>query len=130
MAEGISKLLGGTVLIPYAVEIDGQVIKVFDEVNHRPCPAPAAAASDFSVDKPQYDQRWVSCYRPFIVVGGELTLAGLDLVFDPISKIYEAPFQMKSNGGMLLIDDFGRQQVSPRDLPTVGSFHWKGVSIT
>jgi predicted ATPase with chaperone activity len=54
--------------------------------------------------------------RPFIVVGGELTLAGLDLVFDEVNKFYEAPFQVKANGGILLIDDFGRQQVRPRDL--------------
>ena len=116
VAEAIARLLGGTVHIPYAVEIDGQVIKVFDAVNHRPLPEPAAASSGFGSDTPRYDQRWVLCHRPFIVVGGELTLAGLDLVFDPISKIYEAPFQMKANGGMFLIDDFGRQQVSPRDL--------------
>lgn len=111
VAEGISKLLGGTVYIPYGVEVDGQVIKVFDEVNHKPAPEPA-----MTLDAPARDMRWVLCHRPFIVVGGELTLAGLDLVFDPISKIYEAPYQMKSNGGMFLIDDFGRQQVSPHDL--------------
>jgi predicted ATPase with chaperone activity len=62
------------------------------------------------------DPRWVHIRRPFIVVGGELTLAGLDLVFDDVHKFYEAPFQVKANGGILLIDDFGRQQVRPRDL--------------
>src|SRR4029079_3333670 len=62
------------------------------------------------------DPRWVRIKRPFIVTGGELTLAGLDLVFDDVNKYYEAPFQVKSNGGMFLIDDFGRQQVRPRDL--------------
>ena len=116
VAEGISKLLGGTVFIPYAVEIDGQVIKVYDEVNHRPIPELAAAAPGLGTDTPLNDQRWALCHRPFIVVGGELTLAGLDLVYDPGSKVYEAPYQMKANGGMFLIDDFGRQQVSPRDL--------------
>jgi hypothetical protein len=116
VAAGISKLLGGTVHIPYVVEIDGQVIKVFDEVNHKPLPEPANTPGSFGSDPPSHDRRWVLCKRPFIEVGGELTLAGLDLVFDPISKTYEAPFQMKANGGMFLIDDFGRQQVSPRDL--------------
>jgi predicted ATPase with chaperone activity len=116
VAEGISKLLGGTVHIPYVVEVDGQVIKVFDEVNHKPLPEPPRTSPGFGADPPAHDRRWVLCQRPLIEVGGELTLAGLDLVFDPISKTYEAPFQMKANSGMLLIDDFGRQQVSPRDL--------------
>lgn len=62
------------------------------------------------------DPRWVKIRRPFILVGGELTLQGLDLVFDDTHKFYEAPFQVKANGGILLIDDFGRQQVRPRDL--------------
>jgi hypothetical protein len=62
------------------------------------------------------DARWVRIRRPFIMVGGELTLSGLDLVFDDTLKYYEAPFQVKANGGILLIDDFGRQQVRPRDL--------------
>jgi hypothetical protein len=65
---------------------------------------------------PRRDPRWVKIRRPFIVVGGELTLAGLDLVFDDTNKFYEAPFQVKANGGILLIDDFGRQLVRPRDL--------------
>jgi SpoVK/Ycf46/Vps4 family AAA+-type ATPase len=62
------------------------------------------------------DGRWIRIKRPVIMVGGELTLSGLDLVYDPTNKFYEAPFQMKANGGMLLIDDFGRQQIRPRDL--------------
>jgi hypothetical protein len=62
------------------------------------------------------DPRWVRIRRPFVVVGGELTLSGLDLVFDDTLKYYEAPFQVRANGGIFLIDDFGRQQVRPRDL--------------
>ena len=116
IAEGISKLLGGQIFIPYAVEVGGQVIQVFDQVNHKPLAEPTANSLSADPHAPTRDQRWVLCQRPCIVVGGELTLAGLDLIFDPIAKIYEAPFQMKANGGMLLIDDFGRQQVSPRDL--------------
>jgi hypothetical protein len=64
----------------------------------------------------RYDQRWVKIHRPLITVGGELNLQGLDLQFDPVHKFYEAPFQVKANGGILLIDDFGRQQIAPRDL--------------
>jgi hypothetical protein len=64
----------------------------------------------------RYDQRWLRVKRPVITTGGELTLETLDLVWDDVSKYYEAPFQMKANGGMFLIDDFGRQLVRPRDL--------------
>lgn len=109
----------GTMYIPYSLFIDGQVIKLFDEINHtRVAPAskidPNDPMSVVSSEKP--DQRWVQIYRPFIVVGGELTLNGLDLVFNTDTKYYEAPFQVKANGGSLLIDDFGRQLVRPVDL--------------
>ncbi len=113
MAEGIAQLLGGQVYVPYAIEVDGQVIKVFDGLNHEPIEHNQLNGSTESMRR---DQRWVLCKRPFIIAGGELDLESLDLVFDPISKVYEAPFQLKANGGMFLIDDFGRQQVRPRDL--------------
>lgn len=109
IAEAIGKMImGGSIYIPYAVEVDGQVIKVFDSVNHVPAEAPAAGRN--------VDPRWVYIHRPVITVGGELTLETLDLVYDETNKYYEAPFQMKANGGVLIIDDFGRQQVRPRDL--------------
>lgn len=112
-----------TMYIPYALYIDGQVVKLYDEVNHR-CVADESphASGTGSLgtgglrNAPRRDMRWVRIHRPFIVVGGELTLAGLDLVFDDVHKFYEAPFQVKANGGILLIDDFGRQLVRPRDL--------------
>ncbi len=109
IAESIGKMvLGSALFIPYAVEVDGQVIKIFDFVNHIPIePQPDART---------VDPRWVLTQRPVIITGGELTLETLDLVYDETNKYYEAPFQMKANGGMLLIDDFGRQQVRPRDL--------------
>lgn len=111
-----------TIYIPYALYVDGQVIKLFDEVNHRraaddPPLGSAGAGGTGGLRNPQKrDLRWVHIHRPFIMVGGELTLMGLDLVFDDVLKYYEAPFQVKANGGILLIDDFGRQQVRPRDL--------------
>ncbi len=109
IAEAIGKMImGGTIYIPYAVEVDGQVVKVFDNVNHVLAEAPAAGRN--------VDPRWVCIRRPVITVGGELTLETLDLVYDETNKYYEAPFQMKANGGVLIIDDFGRQQVRPRDL--------------
>lgn len=104
--------------IPYALYVDGQIIKLYDSVNHqRATDDDATAAGTGSLRSGQkHDPRWVHIRRPFIVVGGELTLAGLDLVFDDTHKYYEAPFQVKANGGIFLIDDFGRQQVRPRDL--------------
>jgi predicted ATPase with chaperone activity len=109
IAETAAKLLGGTIYIPYALEFDGQVIKVFDTIFH-----PAVDPEDRQVDA--RDRRWVKCTRPVVVAGGELTMESLDLVYSETSKFYEAPFQLKANCGMFLIDDFGRQQVSPRDL--------------
>lgn len=116
VARAIGNLvLSQTMYIPYAIFVDGQVITMFDSVNHQ------LAQEDDTVNGSarggvRKDSRWVYINRPFIMVGGELTLAGLDLVFDDTLKFYEAPFQVKANGGILLIDDFGRQQVRPRDL--------------
>jgi SpoVK/Ycf46/Vps4 family AAA+-type ATPase len=91
------------------------VIKVFDEVNHQRLPEPKAMGNGVG-GRTRYDRRWVRVKRPVIMTGGELTMETLDLVWDDVSKYYEAPFQMKANGGMFLVDDFGRQQVRPRDL--------------
>lgn len=119
IARGIGNLiLRENLYIPYALYIDGQVVKLFDSVNHQ------LSKDDDSTPRgtgslragTRRDPRWVLIRRPFIFVGGELNLAGLDLVFDDVNKYYEAPFQVKANGGILLIDDFGRQQVRPRDL--------------
>ncbi len=111
-------VLSQTMYIPYALYLDGQVIKLYDAVSHKLAPeAEANGSGTGSVrSTSRRDPRWVKIRRPFIVVGGELTLEGLDLVFDDTHKYYEAPFQVKANGGILLIDDFGRQMVRPRDL--------------
>ena len=110
IAESIGQMiLGDMMYIPYAVEVGGHVIRIFDYVNH-------VLAQEESSTNRTHDPRWMRIQRPVITVGGELTLETLDLVYDENSKYYEAPFQVKANGGMLLIDDFGRQQVRPRDL--------------
>ncbi|HEY6074692.1 MAG TPA: ATP-binding protein, partial [Anaerolineales bacterium] len=112
-------VLSQTMYIPYALYLDGQVIKVYDAVSHRLAPqSPEANATTTGSLRAntRRDPRWIRIRRPFIVVGGELTLEGLDLVYDDTHRFYEAPFQVKANGGILLIDDFGRQQVRPRDL--------------
>jgi len=103
--------------IPFAIDIDGQVVKLYDSVTHV-LTEDSEVSSDGSGAKSgsRHDPRWIKIHRPFVVVGGELTMAGLDLVFDDVNKFYEAPFQVKANGGVFLIDDFGRQQVRPRDL--------------
>jgi SpoVK/Ycf46/Vps4 family AAA+-type ATPase len=103
--------------IPYAIYIDGQVVKMYDSVNHQLAREEDSSPNTGTVRTgARRDTRWVRIRRPFIVVGGELNMAGLDIVFDDVNKFYEAPFQMKANGGIFLIDDFGRQQVRPRDL--------------
>jgi len=117
----ISEAIGFMILqdemyIPYAVEVDGQIIKVFDPVSHKTAPAEPISQYGGPSDAQRLDRRWVRIRRPVVVTGGELTLESLDLNWDPIKKYYEAPLQMKANGGMLLIDDFGRQQIRPRDL--------------
>jgi len=110
-------ILQESMYIPYAVYIDGQVVKIYDSVNHQAAPEEEPAPSSGTLRaSTRRDPRWIRIHRPFIITGGELTLAGLDLVFDDVNKYYEAPFQIKANGGILLIDDFGRQLVRPRDL--------------
>ena len=108
VAERINNALPGAIWIPYAIEIDGQIIRVFDSHSHSPAPEDETPA--------EYDRRWVHIKRPLVIVGGELTLENTDLVWSEVARFYEAPFQMKSNGGTLVIDDFGRQRVNPTDL--------------
>jgi predicted ATPase with chaperone activity len=115
LAEAIGSMLPGLVYIPYAITSDGHVIKLYDSLNHRR-DREERGFPNGPKRGDRVDERWVLIERPAIQTGGELTLESLDLVYDPIAKFYEAPYQMKANGGMFLIDDFGRQQVRPRDL--------------
>jgi hypothetical protein len=129
IAEGMGRALGGDLYVPHAIDVDGQIVTVFDPVNHDSLEgAPDNDVNDVNdvddVDEDQgsvirtapRDRRWVRIRRPVVVVGGELTLEMLDLSFNPISKFHEAPIQMKANGGIFLVDDFGRQRVRPQDL--------------
>jgi energy-coupling factor transporter ATP-binding protein EcfA2 len=109
IAEAIARMMADSILVPHAIVVDGQVIKVFDAVYHDPIPLEPAESI-------VADQRWALTKRPVVIAGGELNMDSLDLVYEPTSRYYEAPLQMKANGGLFLIDDFGRQQVSPRDL--------------
>ncbi|MFO7170324.1 MAG: ATP-binding protein, partial [Chloroflexota bacterium] len=109
IAERITHLMGDDVFIPYTIYADGAVIKMYDAIVHEP------PKREWPEEQP-YDRRWVRISRPVVIVGGELTLAGLDLTYNRDSRMYEAPFQMKANCGVFLIDDFGRQQVRVFDL--------------
>ncbi len=116
----IGKMLPGTILIPHAVEVHGQIIKVYDPRIHE------AISDDLLLERRQEmtqvtperrrDQRWVIAKRPVISVGGELTLQDLELRYSPLSQFYIAPLQWKANGGLLIIDDFGRQMIEPQAL--------------
>jgi hypothetical protein len=115
LAEGVGRALGGDMFVPHAIDIDGQVITMFDPVNHVMLEAPVDSGPSI-IKNAQPDRRWVRVKRPVVTVGGELTLEMLDLSFNEISKFYEAPLQLKANGGVFVVDDFGRQRIRPRDL--------------
>jgi predicted ATPase with chaperone activity len=108
MAEALSRVLAeDKVWLPHSVEVDGQVITIYDPAIHRRCT---------EEEPPYHDDRWVLCERPNVLVGGELTSSMLDLEFNPITKFYVGPVQLKANNGILIIDDFGRQRVRPEEL--------------
>jgi len=114
MGEGIGKVLGGDIYVPYAIDVDGQIVTMYDPVTHEAHELDEEGSiirSDAAVDG-----RWIRISRPVITVGGELTLEMLDLRYGELSAFYEAPVHLKANGGVLVVDDFGRQRVPPRDL--------------
>jgi predicted ATPase with chaperone activity len=115
IAQGLGKLLEGEIAIPHALEVDGQLMRLFDPVNHHPIPEAAHSVPGL-VSGPRLDARWVRCSRPLVTVGGELTLDSLELTYSSDNGFYTPPIQALANGGVLVIDDFGRQQCSPRQL--------------
>jgi hypothetical protein len=115
LAEGIGRAYGDEMHMPYAIDVDGQTITMYDPVSHQ-LAAGVRMAADSVVASEGTDRRWERIVRPVVVVGGELTLEMLDLTFNPIARFYEAPIQMKANGGVFVVDDFGRQRIPARDL--------------
>jgi hypothetical protein len=114
MSAGIGRALGGAVYMPFALDIGGQVVTMFDPVTH--VPQPLDAGDPLVRPDTASDPRWIRVRRPVITVGGELTLEQLDLKFNHLAKFYEAPVQLKANCGVLLVDDFGRQRIPASDL--------------
>lgn len=118
VARCFASVFSDVIYVPYAVMVDGQIIRVYDPSIHVPLRT-AITGTDFDlslVRRDDYDARWVPCSRPFVMTGGELTLDMLDLRYEKVGKFYEAPLHVKALGGCFIIDDFGRQLVSPTNL--------------
>jgi predicted ATPase with chaperone activity len=114
ISQAIHNLLEGDIYLPHALEVEGSIIRFFDPVNHEPIDEEQSDTGlDIGIGA---DQRWVRCRRPMVMVGGELSLDQLELSYSPSMGFYRAPVQAVANGGVLVIDDFGRQTCSPRDL--------------
>ena len=114
LAEALMNVDDSCVYVPYALDCQGTIVQVFDPLYHQPVAGRRRAVG--VATGPQHDRRWIKCRRPFIVTGGELTLEMLDLNYNATSKIYDAPYQLKANNGIYLIDDFGRQQCTPAEV--------------
>ena len=113
IAQALHNLLDGPIAIPHALEVEGQIIRLFNPINHEPIPDDGA---DPWTTEARLDRRWVLCRRPKVMVGGELTMQSLDLAYSTTTGFYNAPIQLMANGGLLVIDDFGRQACSPREM--------------
>jgi energy-coupling factor transporter ATP-binding protein EcfA2 len=119
VAKSFASVFHDMIHVPYAIIVEGQIIRFFDPRVHVPLDPPAngrGSEDDSSFLRETHDTRWVPCRRPFVIAGGELTLEMLDMRYDSVGHYYEAPLHMKALGGCFFIDDFGRQQTSPRDL--------------
>ena len=116
VAETIAHLIGGSIYIPFAVDISGQIMVLFDPSHHEVVEEGAPRDAIWLRPAPDYDPRFVRIRRPVVMAGGELTMDQLDLQFDHHTKMYQAPFQLKAAGGVLIIDDFGRQRVPAHEL--------------
>jgi hypothetical protein len=116
LAEGLGRTIGGDMYMPYAIEVEGHIVTMFDPISHEPLEDPETGGPVSIIAAEPKDRRWVRIRRPVVIVGGELTLDMLDLTFNPLARFYEAPLQLKANGGIFLVDDFGRQRMRPEDL--------------
>jgi predicted ATPase with chaperone activity len=115
LAESLFRVNTEPIFMPYAIECQGNIIQMYDPIYHQKIDDQQSEISALSTEMP-YDGRWFKCRRPFIITGGELTLEMLDLSYNPHSKVYDAPFQLKANNGIYLIDDFGRQKANPAEI--------------
>jgi hypothetical protein len=116
LAEGLGRTIGGDMYMPYAIDIEGHIVTMFDPISHEPLEDIESGGPPSIIAAEPKDRRWVRIRRPVVIVGGELTLDMLDLTFNPLARFYEAPLQLKANGGIFLVDDFGRQRMRPEDL--------------
>ena len=118
IAERLGSLTGSTVYLPRALMVNGHIMVLYDSIYHERVDADGSDESSSPLLRavPKHDQRFVRIKRPTVFVGGELTMDQLDLQYDPHSKVYQAPFQLKAAGGVLLIDDFGRQRMRPEEI--------------
>jgi len=115
LAESLFRVATAPIYMPYALECQGNIIQVYDPIYHHKIDDEEGLVSALAAELP-HDGRWFRCRRPCIITGGELGLEMLDLSFNAHSKIYDAPFQLKANNGIYLIDDFGRQKASPAEI--------------
>jgi len=115
LAESLFRVETEAIYMPYAVECQGNIIQIYDPIYHQKIEDQESVLTALRVNLP-HDGRWFKCRRPFIITGGELTLDMLDLSYNKVSKVYDAPFQLKANNGIYLIDDFGRSKASPAEI--------------
>ncbi len=115
LAESLFKVDTEPIYLPYAIECQGNIVQLYDPIYHQKIEDNEYDSESLSSEL-TYDRRWFKCKRPFIITGGELSLDMLDLSYNRVSKIYDAPFQLKSNNGIYLIDDFGRQKATPAEI--------------
>jgi predicted ATPase with chaperone activity len=115
LAEGVFRIPASHIFLPYALESQGNIIQLYDPLFHKRV-EPEPESGDVFANDLARDGRWAQCHRPFIVTGGELSLSMLDLSYNAVSKIYDAPYQLKANNGTYLIDDFGRQKALPAEI--------------
>jgi hypothetical protein len=116
VAEIVGKIFENVIYVPYCVDLDGEIMKVYDPAVHRKVPDAGESQGVANVRRSRIDTRWVACHRPMVITGGELTIEMLDLKYNSIAKFYEAPLHVKALNGTFLIDDFGRQRAKPEDI--------------
>jgi energy-coupling factor transporter ATP-binding protein EcfA2 len=116
VAEIVGKIFQNVIYVPYCVDIDGEIMKVYDPTVHQKVAEAPDQTGGSGLRRGRVDMRWVACYRPMVITGGELTIEMLDLKYNSVAKFYEAPLHIKALNGTFLIDDFGRQRAKPEDI--------------